>query len=216
MKVKIIKQIPFQELEELIRGVPLMGRSSDGSEIKVYEKANITLKTIKSDEVNPTTFYLLKENIEFQRGLRNFLIRGYGIDTLHLDCALELLNDKEEVWTLAPPVIEVTPRLVKYQPSADEIDYSTSVKIHIPIINDGAHRVALARELNSDFTCVFISKALEEFPFYSHPNNWDQVRIVDTVPKTKAEKKFYSREDCYALYRNFGILGIGKPRGLGN
>ena len=52
------------------------------------------------------------------------------------------------------------------------------------------------------------------FFFYAHPNEWNKVKIFDDTPKTKRGKKLYSREDNYALYRNFGILGCGEPRGV--
>jgi len=215
MKIELLRQISFSELEERIRKVPLMKPDSNGNHIMIYENANITLKRFMAEQVNPPTFYLLKKGLEIQRELRKLLMEQYGLNSLNLNGALEIQNEKGEIWTLTPPIIESTPRTVKYAPKEGEIKYDEDVKINIPLINDGAHRVALAKELGLEFTGIFISGAKEGFPYYVHPNGWDRVREVDDVPKTKQEKKFYTREDCYALYRNFDVLGCGKPRHLG-
>ena len=215
MNIKIVNRISFADLVERIRKVPLVKKSEDGSEIFVYDKARISLRELDPDEVNPTTFYLLKENLKFQEDLRKHLQETEGIDTLLLDIGLEIVNEVNEVWTLMPPIIEVTPRMVRYQPLEGELSYEETVKVQIPIINDGAHRVATARKLGMTFKGIFISGADERYPFYAHPNEWERVKLVDSVPKTKGEKKLYSREDCYGLYRNFGVLGCGKPRMLG-
>lgn len=215
MNIQIVNRISFIDLVDRIRKVPLVQKSKEGSEIFVYEQARISLRELDPNEVNPTTFYLLKNNLEFQRDLRKVLQETEGIDTLSLDMTLEIKNQDGELWTLMPPIIEVTPRQVKYSPLEDEIRHEQIVKVQIPIINDGAHRVYLAREMGIPFRGVFISGVDERFPFYAHPNEWERVKLVDSVPKTKEEKKFYSREDCYALYRNFGVLGCGKPRMLG-
>jgi len=61
------------------------------------------------------------------------------------------------------------------------------------------------------FNGIYIVGALESHPFYAHPNEWERIKIVEEVPKDKKDKKFYSRPDCYALYRNFGVLGCGAP-----
>ena len=214
MKVKVIGKINFEDLVERVRKVPLMKSDKEGNPIHVYKKADISLRTLHPEEVNPTTFYLLKKSLDFQRELRKQLMSEYGVDTLNLDCALELKNEKGEIWTLTPPIIEVISRKVIYHPSDGEIKHTGAYSIKIPVINDGAHRIYLAREEGISFKGLFISNVAESHPFYAHPNEWNKVKIFDDTPKTKREKKLYSREDNYALYRNFGILGCGEPRGV--
>lgn len=213
MKIEIIREIGFEELVKKIRRVPLMDKREDGSNIYVYDNANISLKEFNVEEVNPTSFYVLNENMRFQRGLRKELL-GKGIDTLHLDRAYELRNEKSEIWTLMPPIIEVTQRDVNYVHQKGELKYEDIVRLNIPIINDGLHRITLAEELSKTFNSIYISGASKEYPFYAHPNDWSRVKRVDKVPSVKTEKKFYSRENCYGLYRDFGVLGCGAPRGL--
>lgn len=212
MKIDIVGEIEFRDLANKIRGVPLMGKRDDGSSIYVYENANISLKELKVNEINPTSFYVLKNNMEFQRNLRSDLLK-MGIDTLHLKKAYEIKNEKGEIWTLTPPIIEVTQRDVKYIPREGELKYGDVVRVNVPIINDGMHRVNLARELNETFNAIYISRVPEEYPFYAHPNEWSKVKEYEEVPSSKLEKKFYSRENCYNLYRDFGTIGCGAPRG---
>lgn len=202
----------MKDLSDKIRQIPLMEKREDGSDIYVYENANISLKELSVDEINPTSFYVIKDNMQFQRDLRNELL-DKGIDTLRLDRGYELKNEKGEIWTLMPPVIEVTKRDVRYVHQEGELKYEDIVKINIPIINDGMHRINLARELGKTFNAIYISGASEDYPFYAHPNEWSRIKEVDKVPSTKLEKKFYSKENCYGLYRDFGSLGCGAPRG---
>lgn len=212
MNIEIVKRISSSELFDRLRKVPLTG-----TDTLVYANADISIKELHPDHVNPTTFYLLKNGIEFQRKLRDSLLDKYGIDTLKLDGALEIIVDNSgEIWTLTPPIIEVTGREVRYVAKEGDIEYGETSTVQIPIINDGAHRVNLAREIGKRFNGIYISGALMNFPFYAHPNSWDRVKVVDEVPSSKEEKKFYLREDCYALYRDFGVLGCGKPRRLGD
>lgn len=211
----IIRHIEFEELEKMIRRVPLKGKDESNNEIFVYKNASINLrKDINPMEVNPSTFYLIKSNMDKQRLIRDELM-AIRYDSLHLDCAIEILNNENKVCTLMPPVIEVTPRVVTYIPREGEIAYASSYTIQIPIINDGAHRVYMALESNETFNAIWISGADQSYPFYALPNEWEKVRIVDSVPSTKEEKKLYVLPNVYHLYRDFGIIGVGEPRGLG-
>jgi len=212
MEIKIVNRISFSELESSVRAVPLKGLNPDGSQRLVYTDARISLKRFYTEEINPTTFYLLKRGIKLQRELRTTLLDKYEIDTLNLDAAYEIENEKGEIWGLTPPIIELTPRKVKYVPRKGEIPYEDEVVVQVPIINDGAHRVWLARENHETFVGLFISGADPNFPFYAHPNEWSMVKILDEVPKDKRDKKFYSMENCYDLYRDFEVLGCGAPR----
>ncbi|MBN1792292.1 hypothetical protein JW826_01260 [Candidatus Woesearchaeota archaeon] len=214
-RFQLLKSIPLDELVTSVRRVPLVQKAPDGSDILVYKDANISLHSLKPEEVNPTTFYLIKRGLQLQRDLRTYLMGEHGIDSLNLDGALEISNSEGEIWTLTPPIIELAHREVAFIPGQGEIRYGSTFGVEIPIINDGAHRVQVARERGTKFTGLVISGIPREHPFYAHPNSWDLVRVVDETPKTKAEKKLYLREDCYALYRDFGVLGCGKPRHLG-
>ena len=220
MSIEILKRFSADELIAKVRGVPLKKNEGDESPpIFVYQHAQIGLRQLHPQEVNPTSFYLLRKNLMFQRELRAALMLDHEIDTLALSEGLEIRVTQEDgssqIWGLIPPVIEVTPRFVRYRPLPGEIEHNGVQRIEIPIINDGLHRVALAREERVPFTGLVVSGADHRYPFYAHPNGWEQVKVVDDVPATKDEKKLYTRENCTALYRDFGVLGCGAPRGLG-
>ncbi|MDO8628740.1 MAG: hypothetical protein Q7R56_03225 [Nanoarchaeota archaeon] len=209
--ITIIERFSFEELERRLRTVPLKGDQT----IHPYEKARISTKTFYPQEVNPTTFYLLRNGLKLHESLRAYFLT-YGIDILHLDGGItfdvEGLPEAERRKTLIPPIVELTSRVVRFIPQEGEIDYPQSVPVSIPILNDGAHRVMTARQAQTDFTAVFVSGASPEYPFYAHPNSWEQVKIVDHVPHNKHEKKMYIRPDVSFLYRDFGVLGCGTFR----
>lgn len=215
---KVVRKIEFDELEEMLRNVPLKGKDESGNQIFVYKDAKISLReNVDPNEVNPTTFYLLRENTERQKLIRRELLEK-GYDSLHLTGALEILNDTNEKWLLAPPIIEVTQRVVKYKRQDGEIAYRSSFKLQIPIINDGAHRVSLAMKSKETFNAVWISGVNQNYShaFYAHPNGWDMVKTVDSVPSTKEGKKLYRLPEVYNVYRDFGVIGCGGPRGFGD
>jgi hypothetical protein len=217
INIENIRKVPIPEFAKQLQYITLLKDTT----VKPYQNARISLKEFHAEEVNPSTFYLIRKNLEFQMALRQHLLEKHGVDTLRLDSFLEITSVKEdgtkEIWGLTPPVIELTPRLVKYHPQDGEVAYEHAEKVYIPIIVDGLHRVFMAKQLGLPFNALYISGASEEHPFYAHPNHWDKVRLFDETPKTMEEKKLYTRPspNYYYLYRDFNSLGIGQPRGVG-
>src|SRR5574341_1698474 len=100
--VEIIREIPWSELETMVRGVPLKMEKPDKSKIFVYEHANIELRTVNPEELAASSFYLIKKSADFHRSLPEQLLK-VGYDTLHLKGGLEIKNAQGEVWRLIPP-----------------------------------------------------------------------------------------------------------------
>ena len=209
MNIEIINKRTIADLVRAVKDVPLLGDKN----VKPYRDASVSLMRFSPEEVNPTTFYVLKKGIEFQRELREAMLAQHGIDTLELSYWLEISVNGGAPWGLTPPVVELTHRKVHYVAEDGGVDKRGAFEIKIPIINDGAHRVWLAREEKMWFAGLYISGADANHPFYAHPNNWSDVKEVDEVPKEKHLKKLYVKDDCYSLYRDFGVLGCGAPRG---
>ena len=108
MNITILRYIPFSELEEMIRLIPLKKTDQDKRPVFVYQNAVIRSREMHAEELNPISKYVLKGDLETQRKLRAFLLKN-GIDTLNLDGAYVIRNeDTQEEWTLTPPIIEVT------------------------------------------------------------------------------------------------------------
>ena len=216
MHIQVIGKIELEDLIAKIRQVPLKEPAADGSSIFPYQNASISLRELHSSEINPTTFYLLRKNLQTQRELRQFLLDTQGIDSLHMNCALQLMDQNGEQRTLIPPVVELGKRTVRYVPTAHELTHERPTTITVSLLNDGAHRVMLARELGETVHALYIVGVDHNHPFYAHPNAWEDIQIVDAVPATSSEKKMYSRTNCATLYRNFGVLGCGSIRPPGS
>ncbi len=217
--LKLIEKINLIELEQRLRTVPLFKPDAKGNPIHPYKNARIDFRQVHPDEINPTTLYLLRQGLEQQQQLREAFREQHHIDTLCLSGAI-VYSTEEGVRTMLPPIVEVQEEKVRFDNPLGDKQYLKPFRVKIPVINDGAHRMYLAREEHAKGrggvfprVCV-ITGALPEYPLYAFPNHWDDVKIVDEVPAEKREKKLYKREDSYALYRNFDAVfeGCSKPR----
>ncbi len=216
--LELVEKIHLIELEQRLRRVPLFKPDAQGNPIFPYKNARIEFRHTHPDDVNPTTLYLLRHGLEQQRHLRNAFREHHdaglnSIDTLRLSGAI-VYRTEEGVRTMLPPIVEMQEEKVRYDnPHGDKV-YPEPHLVNIPVINDGAHRMYLARQEKAIPLVCHISGVLSEYPFYAFPNHWDNVKIVDEVPAEKREKKLYKREDSYELYRNFDAVfeGCSKPR----
>jgi len=214
MKIEIIRQIPFEELEKMVRGVPLKEPDEQGNQIFPYRDTTIEIRRVEPDELNPATFYFLKENIQFQKDLRLALIAA-DTDTLELDGGIEYRIDGGDVWRMIPPIVELTEEPVLFGNDRGDKVYNEFIRIKLPVVVDGANRCALAKTVDSRINVLFIKGVPYEHPFYALPNEWERIQIYDVTPPYE-KKKFYRRKDIYALYRDFGVLKIGTPRSPGD
>jgi hypothetical protein len=216
-RFELVREIPWEDLVERVKNVPLKKPAQDGTPIRVYQNADIQLREFSPNEVSPTTFYLLEKQLKLQEELHEEMLSRYNINTLKLNGAIEIKNEKDELWTVTPPVIELAFRHVRFvdPEGSGQIPYEHVQEVPITIINDGAHRVMLARNLGQKFNGIYIHGTPKEHPFYAHPNSWDKIKVYEKTPERKSEKKMYMYDDCYALYRDFETLGCGAPRKLG-
>ncbi len=210
--LEIQEVINFGDLEQKLRQVQLLKPDEQGNPIYPYRDAHISFRQVHPDEVNPTTFYLLRKGIEQQRKLKQE-IEEKKLSFFQLPGAL-VYRTEEGTRTLLPPIIEVQEEVVRYENPRGDKQYDTSFRVQIPVINDGAHRIYLAKMHEELPLVCYISGALPEYPLYAFPNHWDDVKIVEETPQEKEKKKLYRREDNYALYRNFDsvFVGCSKPR----
>ena len=86
----------------------------------------------------------------------------------------------------------------------------------VKILNDGMHRVYLARMERSPIQVVYVRKVPRECPYYAFPlvNGWNDVEIVQDLPEGYI-KKWHRIKDYKSLYRDFntGFQNVGGPRG---
>jgi hypothetical protein len=92
----------------------------------------------------------------------------------------------------------------------------------VNIINDGMHRMYVARLEWKLPNVVLVRNLAPRFPYYAYPipgdNPWEQIIIVEgeTIPKTLI-KKWHRGADNKLLYRDFNsaFQNVGGPRGQG-
>lgn len=175
------------------------------SDIKIYENCFISIEVIDPKILIPTQRYILidelKSKIELEYALNDnnrsmFELSGYLTYTI---------NDNDDVITLLPPIIE------------EQIDSNGRI---LPIINDGMHRVYLAKKFNnSRIFVIYIRGIHKNFPYYAYPleNGWNDVIEIDKLNK-RFIKKFHVIKDNKKLYRNFDSIFINcsKPREVSN
>ncbi len=190
--VTIEKVVSWGELEQRIRETPLL-QQGEGETIYPYENANIRLEKLAFADVAPTSLYVLRQNLAVQAMIESDLsVAGYH--PLELESGLLLKNEIGEEIGFVPPIVEETDEEGKY-------------------ILDGAHRTSIGRWLGrTHFVAIHVSGIRSDCPSYAFPNNWDEVKIMETVPSDPAEKKHYRGENYRSLYRDFSLLNGSKLR----
>ncbi len=206
--VSIIREVPFPELEQMLRRVPLV---SDKAK-RPYEKAAIRVRDVLPSEVNPIAFYVTQRQLDFQRALHEEL-EPQGYDTLHLRTGLELINMQGERWLLTPPVTEIDHDEVFFRNVLGDIDYSKRpMRVKMPILVDGLHRFLLARERKEAVLSFSIADVDPSMPVGALPNAWEDIKVYTDVPKTVEEKKLYRTKVAYHFYRDFDSVGMGRRK----
>jgi hypothetical protein len=204
MNVQVLCRYDQAELEARLRRLTLLN-----SAVRPYEQAEIRSIQVPTDVLFPAAFYVARPNLERQRELRRRLLE-HGIDTLDLSGGVEFRVD-DEVWAVIPPVVEYQVETVEFQPGPAGLKYPP-LELEIPLINDGLHRVYLAREAGVPVRVIAVRGVCRRTPYYAYPAGWSSVKLVDKVPDDKALRKRHRVADYYSLYRDFGPLNVGKPR----
>lgn len=203
--IRILRRIPEAELAGRLRVLTLLN-----SAVRPYETAEIRFASVPPDLLFPAALYVARPNLERQRKLREAFLRQ-GADTLDLHGGVEFQTGNE-VWTVIPPVVEFQSEKAEFHPRRPGDPDCPPAEVEIPLINDGLHRVWLARELGLNIRVVLIRGVPPAHPYYAYPASWPRVKLLDDVPTDKAARKRHRVADYYSLYRDFGPLGVGKPR----
>jgi hypothetical protein len=197
MKIKVLSEFPFTELISKLRDVTL----KNDLETKPYahDRVCIELRSINPKLVRPVSAYVVQANLDFQRILRETLMREYNFDTLRMEkgYVIQFLLPRTEPRTLIPPIVEIS-------------HYDGG----LPVIMDGLHRLYLALSSNEDINSILISRVV--VPYYGSPlqKGWSELEVLPEAPLTK-QKRNYRLDDPsiqYALYRDLEPLGVGRPR----
>jgi len=201
MNILSLKRHSAVELLSRLRRVPLLKQP----EVLVYEQALITLEQIHPDCPNPTQNYVWLQELRKTQELR-WSLAAQGVDLFRLDGFVTYtvgLPDGEEVtYDLYPPIVE------------ESIEADGTVAL---IINDGMHRLYLARLEWVIPQVTFIRGVPREYPYYAFPRKerWEALDLLAENPDPQRYlKKCHRVRDNKRLYRDFQAVfqNVGRSR----
>lgn len=197
MDIKRVEKHSIDELMANMRRVSMLTKP----DALPYVDAHIELESFHTDEIAPAQRYVLSQEILKVRDLR-WTLREHDVDLFELDGYVTIwLEGYDDPIDVLPPVVE----------QSAEADASV-----VRILNDGMHRVYLARMERAPIQVLYVKGVPHEYPYYSFPlvNGWDDVEIVSELPEGYI-KKWHRIKDYKSLYRNFnsGFQNVGGPRG---
>jgi len=195
-----ITQVERHGVDELIANMRRVSMLTQ-PDVFPYADAHIELETLHTGEIAPAQRYVLTQEILKVRDLR-WALRDHDVDMFELNGYVTIrLEGYDEPIDLLPPVVE----------HSAEADSGV-----VRILNDGLHRVYLARMERSIIQVVYVRNVPKQYPYYAFPlvNGWDDVQIVSELPEGYI-KKWHRIRDYKSLYRNFnsGFTNVGGPRG---
>ena len=195
-----IKRVERHSVDELIANMRRVAMLTRPDELP-YRDAHIELESLHTNEIAPAQRYVLTAEILKVRDLR-WALREHDVDLFEMDGYVTMwLQGYEEPIDVLPPVIELSA----------EADSSV-----VKILNDGMHRVYLARMERSPIQVVYVRNVPHQYPYYAFPlaDGWNDVEIVSELPEGYI-KKWHRIEDYKSLYRNFNsaFTNVGGPRG---
>ncbi|MCE1247400.1 MAG: hypothetical protein LWY06_12205 [Firmicutes bacterium] len=191
MKIVRFEYFTEETLFQNLRQMHLKGRP----ELTIYRDANISLKeNADPSEINFAQYYVLEKDLNEISLTRKCLLE-YGVDIFKLKGFVRVyFKDSETgelgVFDTLPPIVEIS--------AADG---------GMPLLNDGMHRVYLAREAGSAINVVVVENADPAYPYYALPNHegWNNLTRCTEVPDIK---KNYRVKEYKTLFRDFNTSFI--------
>jgi hypothetical protein len=197
MKITKVEHISSQELINRLRNVTML----KAPHIYPYRDVFISLERISTEYLAPPQNYVLVDELKKVRMLK-WALEEHGIDLFNINGYVRIwfVGAKAPV-DLLPPVVE------------ESIEADGSV---VNIINDGMHRLYMAKMERIIPQVIFIRGVAKDLPYYAFPlrDGWDDVVVEDELFEGYL-KKWHRRQDYKSLYRNFNSAfdNVGAPRG---
>jgi hypothetical protein len=201
MNILHLKRHSAAELLSRLRRVPLLKQP----DILVYDQALISLEQIHTDSLNPAQNYVWLQELRKTQELR-WSLAAHGVDLFKLDGFVTYtvgLPDGEEVtYDLYPPVVE------------ESIEADGTVAL---IINDGMHRLYLARLEWVVPQVTYVRGIPKDYPYYAFPRRerWEGLDLLAGNPDPQTYlKKCHRVRDNKKLYRDFQAVfkNVGRSR----
>lgn len=201
MEITALERHSAVELTQCLRRVPLLQQP----EVLVYEQALITLEQIHTDYLHPAQNYIWLQELRKTQELR-WTLTDWGVDLFRLDgyitYTVRLPDGAEETYDLYPPVVE----------ESLEADGTLAL-----VINDGMHRLYLARLEWIVPQVAYIRGVPKAYPYYAfpRPQRWEGLDLLAENPDPQNYlKKCHRRRDNKRLFRDFQAVfrNVGRPR----
>ena len=198
MDIIALEHHPAAALIACLRKVPLLEKT----DVLVYSQALISLEQIHPNCLNPPQNYIWLQELRKTQELR-WSLSAWGVDLFRLDgyvtYTVRLPGGEEVVYDLYPPIVE----------ESFEADGRLAL-----IINDGMHRLYLARLEWVIPQVTYVRGIPKEYPYYAFPrpggwegldllaDNPDPQRYLKKCHRTRHNKKLY--RDFQAVFHNVG------------
>ncbi len=201
MDIISLERHSSEELLQCLRRVPLLKQP----QVLVYEQALVSLELIHTNSLRPTQNYLWLQELRKTQELR-WSLAERDVDLFRLDGYVTYTvrepSGEEKTYDLYPPIVE----------ESIEADGTLA-----PIINDGMHRLYLARLEWVIPQVTYIRGVPREYPYYAFPRvqGWEDLDILEHNPDPQAYlKKCHRVRDNKKLYRDFQAVfhNVGRSR----
>ena len=201
MDIIALERHPEADLISCLRRVPLMTRT----DVLVYAQALISLERIHTNSLHPPQNYIWLQELRKTQELR-WSLAAWGVDLFGLDgyvtYTVRLAGGEEVVYDLYPPIVE------------ESFEAAGTLVL---IINDGMHRLYLARMEWVVPQVTYVRGIPKEYPYYAfpRPGGWEGLDLLaDNPDPQRYLKKCHRSRDNKQLYRDFQAVfhNVGRSR----
>lgn len=201
MDIIALTQHPQDALLERLRRVPLLEKT----DVLIYSQALISLEQIHTNCLHPPQNYLWLKELRKTQELR-WSLTAWGVDMFRLNgfvtYTVRQPDGTEEVYDLYPPVVE------------ESIEADGTVAL---LINDGMHRLYLARMEWVIPQVIYVRGIPKEYPYYAfpRPGGWEGLDLLaDNPDPQRYLKKCHRVRHNKRLYRDFQAVfqNVGRSR----
>lgn len=203
MDIIALERHSSEELLSCLRRVPLLKQP----QVFVYEKALVSLELIHTDSIHPTQNYIWLQELRKTQQLR-WSLAAWDVDLFRMDgyvtYTVRLPEGEEVTYDLYPPIVE------------ESVEPDGTVAL---LINDGMHRLYLARLEWVIPQVTYIRGIPKEYPYYAFPRvqGWEGLDILAYNPDPQTYlKKCHRVRDNKRLFRDFQAVfhNVGRNRSL--
>jgi hypothetical protein len=201
MDIIALERHSAAELSACLRRVPLM----EQTDVLIYEQALVSLEQIHTDCLHPPQNYLWLKELRKIQDLR-WSLAERGVDLFRLDGYITYTvrreDNSEATYDLYPPIVE------------ESIEADGTVAL---LINDGMHRLYLARLEWVVPQVTYIRGVPKAHPYYAYPRRerWEGLDLLPDNPDSQIYlKKCHRVRHNKRLYRDFQAVfaNVGRPR----